>query len=190
MALKISFRYIVIFSLCLLFFSGNIVMGQSHEEAIPIGKTITTQINCSKRAGGIEVYDATITLLEVVRGQKAWDILKKADASNRKPDQEKEYILARIGFNMVARGAPGDKTFDLDRPLQFTALSGDFEEYESPKVVLPKPPLKRTVAAGQHAEGWVVFEVNKQDEKPLMMFDPSSGGAWSRGKISFFRLYK
>ena len=91
---------------------------------------------------------------------------------------------------MVARGAPGDKTFDLDRPLQFTALSGDFEEYESPTVVLPKPPLKRTVAAGQYAEGWVALEVNKKDEKPLMMFDPSSGGAWSRGKISFFRLYK
>lgn len=190
MAVKISVRYAAICSLYLLLFSVNTVMGQSHEEAIPIGKSLTTQINCSKRAGGIEVYDATITLLRVIRGREAWDLLKKADAANKEPDPGKEYILARIGFNMVARGAPGDKTFDLDRPFQFTALSGDFEEYGSPKVVLPEPPLKRTVAANQYAEGWVALEVNKQDDKPLMMFDPSSGGAWSRGKISFFRLYK
>ena len=86
MAVKISVRYAAICSLYLLLFSVNTVMGQSHEEAIPIGKSLTSQINCSKRAGGIEVYDATITLLRVIRGREAWDLLKKADAANKEPD--------------------------------------------------------------------------------------------------------
>jgi hypothetical protein len=190
MAVKKTIRYAVICSLYLLFFSVNIVMGQSHEEATPIGKSITTQINCSKSAGGIEVYDATISLLEVVRGKDAWKLIKKADPSNKKPDQDFEYILARIGFKMIARGAPGDKSFDLDRPLQFTAFSEDFEEYESPLLKLPEPALKQTVFADKHVEGWIGLAVNKKDTRTLLMFDPSSGGAWSRGKISFFRLYK
>ena len=190
MADKKSVRNVVICSLFLIFFSVGIVTGQSHEEAIPIGKSVTTQINCSKRAGGIEVYDATITLLKVVRGQEAWNLIKKADTANKTPDPGKEYVLASIGFKMIARGAPGDQDFDLDRPLQFVAFSGDFEEYDSPSLVLPEPALRRTVTANEYAEGWVALEVNKKDKKPLMMFDPSSGGAWSRGKISFFRLYQ
>lgn len=190
MVVKISAKYIVLFSLCLFFFSVNNLMSQSHEEAIPIGKSVSTQINCSKSAGGIEVYDATISLLEVVRGKEAWKLVKKADASNKKPDQEYEYVLARIGFKMVARGAPGDKSFDLDRPMQFTAFSEDFEEYETPLVKIPDPALKQTVFADKYVEGWICVTVKKQDARSLLMFDPSSGGAWSRGKISFFRLYK
>lgn len=190
MRIKISAGLAVICLAFIIFLSADTVMCQSHDEAIPVGGSVNTQINCSKNAGGIEVYDATITLLEVVRGPKAWELLKKADDSNKKPDEGYEYILARISFKMKARGAPGDKTFDLDRPLQFTAFSEDFEEYETPTVVLPKPELKRTVSADQYAEGWIVLAVKKQDSRPLLMFDPSSGGAWSRGKISFFKLYK
>lgn len=173
-----------------ILFAPNASMSQSHEEATPIGGSVKTQINCSKRAGGIEVYDATITLLEVIRGSKAWELLREANSSNKKPDSEYEYVLARVSYKMKARGAPGDKTFDLDSPLQFTAFSSDFEEYETPAVIIPEPMLRRTVSADQYAEGWIVLSVAKVDSKPLLMFDPSSGGAWSRGKISFFKLYE
>ena len=187
--IKIAGRTVVCGLFILLLYI-NTAMGQSHEEATPVGGSINTQINCSKNAGGIEVYDATISLLEVLRGKKAWELIKKADPSNKKTDSGKEYILARISFKMVARGAPGDKNFDLDRPLQFTAFSEEFEEYETADIVLPQPALKRTVFADQYAEGWIALLVNRKDKRPLLMFDPSSGGAWSRGKFSFFRLYK
>jgi hypothetical protein len=190
MKIKISIRHAVIYSLCLFFVSVSNAAGQSHEEAIPAGGSVTTQINCSKRAGGIEVYDATVTLLDILRGADAWELIKKAEPSNVKPESGSEYILARIGFKMIARGAPGDKSFDLDRPLQFTAFSVDFEEYDTPSITLPEPALRQTVFADQYVEGWICVEVKKNDPRPLLMFDPSSGGAWSRGKISFFRLYK
>lgn len=189
----INKKSILFIAFCLtlnIFFAANTALAQSHEEAIPVGGSVKTQINCSKRAGGIEVYDATITLLEVVRGSEAREMIIKADGSNKNADEEYEYILARVSFKMKARGAPGDKTFDLDSPLQFTAFSSDFEEYESPEVVIPEPRLRRTVSADQYAEGWIALAVKKQDKRPLLMFDPSSGGAWSRGKISFFKLYK
>jgi len=174
----------------LMMFSVRTALSQSHESATPVGKSITTQINCSERAGGIEVYDGTLTLLDVVRGSKAWEMLQAADNSNKKPDDGYEYVLARIHFKMKARGAPGDKTFDLGRPLQYTAFSEDFEEYTTPSLTLPEPHLKGRIPAGQPAEGWVAFAVKQDDQRPLMMFDPSSGGAWSRGKIIFFRLYQ
>jgi hypothetical protein len=164
---------------------------QSHDTAIAVGKTVVTQINCGESAGGGEPYNATITLLEFIRGPEALKRLQAASDSNPAPKAGYEYVLARIGFQMKPRGAPGDKTFDLGRPLQFSVFSEDFAtEYEAPSVTLPEPELKRRVAANEPAEGWIAFEVKQEDKKPLMLFDPSSGSAWSRGKTHFFKLYQ
>lgn len=190
MRIKISTGISAVCFLIFIFFSVSTVTGQSHEDAIPVGGSVKTQINCSKRAGGIEVYDATITLLEIQRGTRAFDLLKKPAKPVKDPDNGFEYLVARVSFKMTARGAPGDKTFDLDRPLQFTAFSENFEEYESPSISPPEPMLRQTVPADKYAEGWIVLSVKKDDKHPLLMFDPSSGGAWSRGKISFFKLYR
>ena len=185
-----NIRILTLFLFFVCFISAAGVSGQSHEEAIPVGKSVNVQINCSNNPGGIEVYDATITLMDILRGDEALVLLKKAHNSNLTPDNKEEYILVRVSFIMKARGAPGDKTYELDRPFQFTAISDEFEEYESPEIILPEPSLKRTVASGQYAEGWIGLKVMKKDKKPLLMFDPSSGGAWSRGKLVFFRLYR
>jgi hypothetical protein len=179
-------RLYLICSVLSIFFYVNSAMGQSHDTAIPIGKSVKTQVNC----GMSEPYDATITILEVVRGSDAWKLIKKADSSNKKPDKGYEYTMALISFKMKARGLPGDKTFDLDWPLQLSSFSGDFEEYTAPTVVTPEPVFKRTVRADEYAEGWIVRVVKKDDDRPLLLFDPASGGAWARGKMIFFKLYK
>ncbi len=166
-------------------------LAQSHDTAIAVGKPIVTQINCGESAGGGEPYNATITILELIRGPEALKRLQEASGSNPAPKAGHEYILARIGFEMKPRGAPGDKTFELGGSLQFSALSEDFgTEYPASAVTVPKPELKRRVAANEPVEGWVAFEVKKEEGKPIMLFDPSSGTAWSRGKTRFFKLYE
>ena len=124
-----------------------------------------------------------------MRGQEAWNRIKAANESNKPPATDYEYILTRIGFEMTARGAPGDKTFELGRKMQFSALSAVGSEYEAPSVVLPKPELTRMVSADEPAEGWLAFSVKQEDSKPVMFFDPASGGAMGRGKMLFFQLY-
>ena len=46
------------------------------------------------------------------------------------------------------------------------------------------------VKSGETKEGWVAFAVQKSEKRPIMTFDPSSGGATGRGNILFFKLYK
>jgi hypothetical protein len=180
-------------SALLLAFAVGAVTGlaQSHDTAIAVGKPIVTQINCGESAGGGEPYNATIAVLELVRGPEALKRLQAAGGSNPAPKAGHEYILARIGFEMKPRGAPGDKTFELGGSLQFSALSEDFgTEYPAPSVTVPKPELKRRVAANEPVEGWVAFEVKQDEGKPIMLFDPSTGTAWSRGRTRFFKLYE
>ena len=160
------------------------------QEQIAVGVAVKTQIACGESASVSEPYDATITLVEVVRGPEALKRLKVVSNSNPDPAAGFEYILANIRFEMKARGAPGDKTFELGRTMQFSALSPQFEEYAAPSLVLPKPELKRRVASGEKAEGWIAFAVKQGDTRPLMFFDPSSGGAVARGKPLLFQLYQ
>jgi hypothetical protein len=160
------------------------------QQQIAIGAIVKTQIACGESASVSEPYDATIALVEVIRGAEALKRLKASSNSNPAPAAGYEYILANIRFEMKARGAPGDKTFELGRALQFSALSADFAEYPAPTVVLPKPELKRRIASGDQAEGWIAFAVKQGESKPLMVFDPSSGGAVQRGKSLLFQLYQ
>ena len=185
MKIHISGRLSLVCSVLIIFFYVNSASGQSHDTAIPLGKPIKTQVN----SGMSDPYDATITILEVIRGSNAWEHIRKANSSNKKPDKEFEYIMIRISYIMKARVLPGNGTFDLDWPLQLTTFSEDFEEYTSPTVVTPEPVFKRTVRADEYAEGWIVRVLKKDDIRPLLLFDPASGGAWARGKIHFFKLY-
>jgi len=136
------------------------------------------------------IYDITVTLLEVVRGPEALNRLRQADPKNPAPAEGFEYILARIKFELKGRAITDKLSFDLgNAPLQWVALSSDLLEYPKIAVTVPKPALAGTVKPGQSMEGWVAFVVDRKDSKPLMVFDPDAGGATGRGRTLFFKLY-
>ena len=134
-------------------------------------------------------YDLTITVLEAVRGKEAMERLKAASANNKPPKSAFEYVLARVKFELKSRAVSENRTFDLARPMQWIALSSDAREYESVSVTAPKPELTGSVRSGSPVEGWIAFAAEQKESKPMMMFDPASGGAMLRGKILFFKLY-
>ena len=136
------------------------------------------------------IYDTAITVLETVRGKEALDRLKAASASNPMPPQGFEYVLARIKFELKGRAVSDVIPFDLGNdPLQWVALASDLTEYPRISVTIPKPALVGTIKPGQSAEGWVAFAVAQKDSKPVMVFDPDTGGATGRGRTLFFKLY-
>lgn len=137
------------------------------------------------------IYDITITVLESVRGREAADRLQAASAHNKMPPAGFEYILARIRFEHKGRAVSDTLPFDLgDAPLQWVALNGkDLTEYGRVSPVLPKPALSGIIKPGGFAEGWVAFAVDATDSRPVMVFDPDTGGATGRGRTLFFRLY-
>jgi hypothetical protein len=136
------------------------------------------------------IYDITITVLETVRGKEAMDRLKASSPDNGKPPKGFEYILARVKFEIKGRAVTDTLTFDLgNAPLQWVALSSDLIEYPQVSVTVPNPALVARIKPGDSMEGWVAFAVDRNDSKPVMVFDPDSGGATGRGMTLFFKLY-
>jgi hypothetical protein len=137
------------------------------------------------------IYDITITVMETFRGKEALDRLKAASADNKVPSAGFEYILARVKFEHKGRAVSDNLAFDIGtEPLQWIALTGnDLTEYDHVSVTVPKPALVGMVKPGSSMEGWVAFAVDAKDSKPVMVFDPDTGGATGRGRTLFFKLY-
>lgn len=163
-------------------------IGSSPFSPASVGVPTKGIIECGEGYTSHELYDAKITLLEVMRGEKAWDLVKRANASNLPPKMGSEYVLARIRFDYFARGAPGNCSH-LVQKEQFTAFSIDGEKYEPPSVVVPKPELSGRVHSGKSLEGWVAFLVPKSDGKLLMSFSADPTGAVQHGGNVWFQLY-
>jgi hypothetical protein len=137
------------------------------------------------------IYDIAITALETVRGNEAMERLKAANPSNSMPAEGFEYLLARVKFELMGRVVSDRFPFDLgNAPLQWVALASDLTEYPQISVTLPKPALVGSVQSGDSMEGWVAFAVDRDDSKPVMVFDPDTGGATGRGRMLFFKLYR
>lgn len=136
------------------------------------------------------IYDMTITVLEMIRGKEAMDLLKKANSKNKKPPKGYEYILVKVKYDLSGRAVTDTMSLALgDSPLQWVALTSDLNDYSPISVTVPKPALAGNVKAGESREGWLAFAVEKKDKRPVVVFNPDSGGATGRGRTLFFKLY-
>lgn len=139
--------------------------------------------------GGDELYDVKITVAEVLRGDKAWQMVRGAGDSNAAPGAGLEYLLARVRFEFAARAQPHHYDYTLD-PAQFSAMSAGTQPYPAAALAAPvKPELRGTLQPGDSTEGWVAFVVPRSDHTPLMVFREDVGSVIHQGDASFFKLY-
>ena len=159
--------------------------------AQPLGTPLSTIIIFGNQyEGGDELYDAKITVLEVVRGKKAWDAIREASASNAPPKAGWEYVVARVRFEYTARTKPGQQTYAVNAS-QFIATSSSGTDYPPANLVAgPKPELNATLHSGDSAEGWVAMEIPQSERRPLMTFQADTGSVFHEGGGSVFQLYE
>jgi len=183
-----NFLHGTLFILALIAVFAAQAQGTAYDNPAAIGEPVKSVVQVGPM--NTSNYDVTITLLETVRGPDVMQRLQAVDGSIKPPQPGYEYLLARIRFELKGRAPSDQGAFALgNSPFQWVANSADFRQYDS---ALPKPPnpvLQGPVRAGETAEGWLVFEVEKSESKPVLTFDPASGGATGRGNILFFKLY-
>jgi hypothetical protein len=167
-----------------------LAVAQDNSPANPAAKGVAVHSIVEIGSVAASNYDVTITLLETLRGKQAYERLASTSANNKPPAPGFEYVLARVLFELKGRAASDKRAFDLgSSPFQWVAYSADLRQYDPVAVVAPKPELKGAARPGESVEGWVAFLVEQKESKPIMTFDPASGGATGRGRTLFFRLY-
>ena len=115
----------------LLVLAAHILRAQAPAAAAAIGVVRTTIITIGEgHVTGTESVEARITVLEVLRGEKAWDLVKAANASNKPPEAGMEYVAARIRFEYGNKGG-ADQSYGI-RDEQFASVSENGRQYECP----------------------------------------------------------
>jgi hypothetical protein len=147
--------------------------GSSFSSAAAVGAPISAIVELSDMYRAPENYDVKITVLEILRGKPATDLLTKSAASKAPAQSDFECVLARIRFEYAARGAPGDKPWELTAG-QFNAFSADGKPYEMSSIEPPEPRLHGRIRSGDFLQGWIAFAVAIKDKKPVMSFVPGS----------------
>jgi len=162
-------------------------IGSTPSTPAPAGTTLSGIIECGEGYTSHELYDAKITLLEVIRGDEAWKRLREASSATKPADPGTEYVLAKVKFEYYARGVPGLCIHHV-LPEQFTAYTSGGEDYKAVSAVTPKPELCKELKSGESVEGWLVFAVSKNDQAPLLSYSADAGGAVQHGGGKWFLL--
>lgn len=124
-------------------------------------------------------YNATVTVTEIIRGEKAWEMIKEKNRFNSEAREGREYILAKVKVKI--NSADEGKSVSMSQ-VAFTAFSADNSEYsDSVSVVTPEPTIRGDMYAGAEKDGYLAFEVKKDDSAPKFVFGAKyngTGGIW------------
>ena len=167
--------------------------GSASDRPASVGVTVKTTIERGDAYLSPEIYNVEITLLDIVRGKEAWERVRSQGLSDKPPETGFEYILALIRFGYYQRGRRlGSEAYQLTEG-QFAAVSpDDKQEYELPVTLRqPQPPLiGRHFHQGESYEGWILFQVPKEEKEPRLIFKRKHiEGMYGIWRYVWFQLY-
>ena len=145
----------------------------SRTNPAPVGAEQTIKVS-----GYYEEYTAAVSVLEVIRGEEALNMVMDANMFNRQPADGKEYIVvkARVAVNDVKE----NKAVSVSKYM-FDCFSSGNTEYGRSFTVDPEPSLSGDIYAGGSIAGYMTFLADKDDSAPKIVFGRNfdgTGGIW------------
>ena len=151
-------------------------VGHSKANPAPIGWPVRV---AGRNLGGNEDTIHEIQTLAVIRGERAFEILRLVNRFNPEPAEGLEYVLVLVRARYVK--GPVDAT-DYFSYEDFRTISGEGLSYVTPFFLWPAQPILASIMyPGAVVQGWTTWQVATDDPNPLLTFglDLSwRGGAW------------
>jgi hypothetical protein len=122
--------------------AGDQKAGQSVDDPAPAGTIIATE-------------QWEFGVLEVLRGEGAWDALYEASEYNDPPEEGMEYVLVRV----AARNISDEDKPQLCEYAMLDIVGDEREIYDHPFLTVPDPELQAWLYPNGETEGWVEFQV-------------------------------
>ena len=117
-----------------------------------------------------------IEMLELIRGDQAWDIIRQANQFNDEPEAGKEYILAK--FRIAILETEEDEPYTISHSI-FDVVSGAGVEYtDFISVAGLDPNLRADLYEGAEHIGWTYFLVNINDHPVAVMNRRRASEIW------------
>ena len=130
-------------------------LGRDKSSPIPRGEKVITE-------------DWEFSILDVVRGDEAWKMVKAANQFNDPPKEGMEYIAVKIHARNISTN---DEAANIDGSFFRTTGSANVL-YDNPSVVDPDPQLDISLFPGGEYDGWIVVQAAKEETGIKLIFEP------------------
>ncbi|SFI59210.1 protein of unknown function [Paenibacillus sp. UNC496MF] len=148
-------------------------IGLSRSNPAPLGTTVTYSVKDYS-----DSYTGQLTLEEVIRGDRAWQMIHEENQFNDPAPDGYEYVLAKINVKVVKNNEKDAQV--RFNSYSFTLVSSQGKDYEKASVVTPDE-LEASLYEGASDSGYAAFLVKKADANPLIAFGrdyDGKGGVW------------
>jgi hypothetical protein len=130
-----------------------------------IGKEMNNPALLSEK---IVTEEWEISILEVVYGDEALNMVMEANQFNDPPEDGMEYIIV----NIYARNISSTEDSNNIDWTYFNITGNANIKYEHPSIVSPEPRLNIDLYPGGVTEGWIVLQAGIDEENLIIIFDP------------------
>lgn len=122
------------------------------------------------REGNMEV---TFAVVEVLRGDDAWNKIYAENRFNDEAPEGYEYIMIKLSVNYLTGPSP-DSLFEISNgwpsDIELAIVSNNKIVTESVFIVDPKPEFDLKLFPGSSGEGYVTLLCEKDDPNPILLF--------------------
>jgi hypothetical protein len=133
----------------------------------PVGDVGMSRANPYSLGELVQAPNWDIQILEVVRGDEAWQMVLEANEYNEPPVVGMEYVLVKI----FARNTYEDGTEHEITYSDFNLTGDHYKRYSTAYVVDPEPALEAVLFPGGETEGWITFPVDIGEGNLVLIFD-------------------
>ncbi len=112
--------------------------------------------------------DWEISVVEVIRGPEAWNMVLAANQFNDPPDDGFEYVAIKVYVHNI--GSTDEATDVSMYSFNTTGSAGIL--HDVPSVVGPEPVLSVSLYPGGEFEGWIIMQAVISETDLLLKFEP------------------
>ena len=134
-------------------------------EPSSVGTSLTDPANLGE---SVITEDWEIQILEVVRGDDAWTLIKEGNQFNEPPEEGMEFIAVLVGVQKVGSTNRSDNISSYE-----FKSTGSAEIIHDPTYVIEPPPaLEVNLYPGGEYQGWVVVQGEIGEENMVLIYEP------------------
>ena len=109
-----------------------------------------------------------VTVLEVVRGEQAWQMVQAASEYNQAPGEGLEYLLVRLHL----RYTHPEELVGMEMGSQFSTTGAAGQIYPWPAQIDPDPALETSLYPGGEHTGWVTLQAERGETGLVLIYQP------------------
>ncbi|HOZ37397.1 MAG TPA: hypothetical protein PLH64_01485 [Anaerolineaceae bacterium] len=109
-----------------------------------------------------------ISIVEVIRGDEAWNMALAANQYNDPPEDGFEYIAVKAYVHNISTEDVATNVSDFD----FNTTGSNGVLHDVPSVVDPDPAFNVTLYPDGEYEGWMILQVGAGETEIKIVFDP------------------